>query len=215
MPAGTTSGTTRPAAGDSRAAGPALETPYAVDVARATNHLLTHEQTAAISGGEFRFSSAHTGLHDGRFEAMHGHTYLPTLTLTGVPDAAGMIVDFRVVRAALREAIAPLRSRTLLAGAAGPASPTYDGASVRFTDGVKVYVLPSADVVLLPMSNTSTEQLAAYLLAQVTPAVRSSGVRRVVLELAESPGTTVAVSTTVRGSAGAREGDHGGAGGDR
>lgn len=166
------------------------------------HRLLAGEQTVEISGGDFRFSAAHTGLHDGRFETMHGHTYIPKLTLTGVPDASGMVIDFRVVRAALRKAIAPLRSRTLLAGAAGPATPVYDGKSVRFTDGTKTYVLPAADVVALPMSNTTTEQIAAYLLAQVAPAVVDSGVRLAVLELSESPGTTVTVTTTVRGAAG-------------
>lgn len=174
----------------------------ASDVARSTHRLLAGELTAEISGGEFRFCAAHTGLHGGRFEAMHGHTYLPTLTLTGVPDTAGMIADFRDVRAALRAAIAPLQSRTLLAGAAGAAAPVHDGESVRVTDGNKLYVLPRADVVVLPMSNTTTEQMAAYLLAQVAPTARDAGVRHAKLELTESPGTTVTVATTVRGNTG-------------
>jgi hypothetical protein len=51
---------------------------------------------------------------------------------------------------------------------------------------------------VLPMSNTTTEQIAAYLLAQVAPALTSGGLRHAVLELAESPGTTVTVATTFR-----------------
>lgn len=65
-----------------------------------------------------------------------------------------------------------------------------------------MYVLPRADVVVLPMSNTTTEQIAAYLLAQVAPTARDAGVRHAVLKLAESPGTTVTVATTVRGNTG-------------
>lgn len=202
MPSGTAAAAKAAPVPASQVTGRSPAHPAAANVARATHRLLASEQTVDIGGGDFRFSAAHTGLHDGRFEAMHGHTYLPTLTLTGVPDASGMVVDFRVVRAALREAIAPLRSRTLLAGAAGAAAPVYDGESVRFTDGTKTYVLPAADVVALPMSNTTTEQIAAYLLAQVAPAVVDSGVRLAVLELSESPGTTVTVTTTVRGGAG-------------
>lgn len=179
---------------------PTLETPTnpRTDVAATTQGLLNAEMTVMIGGhgGDFRFSAAHTGLHAGRFEAMHGHTYIPTLTLSGVPDRAGMVADFRAVRAALRSAIAPVRSRTLLAGDAGPASPTRDGDAVRFTDGFKTYVLPADDVVVLPTTNTTTEQIAAYLLAQIAEALRESGVRLAVLELEESPGTTVTVTTT-------------------
>lgn len=169
------------------------------DLVASTRNLLASEMTVVIGGGDFRFSAAHTGLHSGRFEPMHGHTYIPTLTLTGVPDPAGMVADFRAVRAALRSAIAPIRSRTLLAGDAGSAAPVQDGDSVRFTDGIKTYVLPVADVVVLPTSNTTTEQIAAYLLAQVTEILSASDVRRAVLELEESPGTTVTVATTLPG----------------
>lgn len=175
-------------------AGPAKE--VTEQLAKSTQRLLAGPLTIEIGGTDFRFSAAHTGLHSGRFEPMHGHTFIPTLTLTGVPDHAGMVVDFRAVRAALRDAVGPLRSRVLLAGAAGSAAPVYDGESVQLTDGIKTYVLPVPDVVELPMSNTTTEQIAAYLLAQVTPALSSSGLCHAVLELAESPGTTVTVAAT-------------------
>lgn len=94
----------------------------AADVTMSTHRLLAGELTAEIGGGDFRFSAAHTGLHDGRFEAMHGHTYLPTLTLTGVPDPAGMIADFWVVRAALRAARPARRHRCTTVSPSG--SPT-------------------------------------------------------------------------------------------
>lgn len=178
----------------------------ATAVATVAGRLLSGELTVVIGGTDFRFSAAHTGLHGGRFEALHGHTYVPTLTLTGVPDEAGIVVDFRAARVALRTAVDPLRSRTLLAGAAGEAAPVYVSESVRFSDGTKTYVLPVSDVVVLPMSNTTTEQIAAYLLAKIAPALTGSGVRNAQLELAESPGTTVTVATTVRGGA-SRRGD--------
>lgn len=173
----------------------------APDVVTSTHGLLAAEMTVVIGGGDFRFSAAHTGLHGGQFEPMHGHTYIPTLTLSGVPDGAGMVADFRAVRAALRSAIAPVRSRTLVAGDAGSAAPVREADSVRFTDGIKTYVLPADDVVVLPTTNTTTEQIAAYLLAQVAQALSQSGVRLAVLELEESPGTTVTVTTAVPGAA--------------
>jgi 6-pyruvoyl-tetrahydropterin synthase len=67
-----------------------------------------------IGGGEFSFCAAHAGLHDGEFEPLHGHTYSVTLRLTGTPGSDGMVADFGPVKTALREAIAPLRRRTLV-----------------------------------------------------------------------------------------------------
>jgi 6-pyruvoyl-tetrahydropterin synthase len=171
--------------------------------------LLAAEVTVVIGGTDFRFSAAHTGLHDGLFETMHGHTYIPTLTLCGPLDSAGMVADFRVVRSALRDAIAPLRSRILVAGHAGDAAPGREGDSVRLTDGVKTYVLPAVDVAVLPTTNTTTEQIAAQLLAHVAQALADSGVRRAVLELAESPGTCVTVATDLGARAPGRGPDSG------
>lgn len=147
--------------------------------------------TIEIGGADFRFSAAHTGLHGGAFEPLHGHTYVPTLRLTGQAGDDGMVMDFRSVKAAIRAVVDPLRSRTLLAGHAAGVSLVRDDGAVRMAAGEKIYVLPAVDVVVLPVSNTSTEEIAAYLLRQLVPKLH--GARRVELTLSESPGTSATV----------------------
>lgn len=142
-----------------------------------------------IGGATFVFCAAHAGLHDGQFEPLHGHTFTVTVRLHGHLDSAAMLADFQNVKNALAEVIAPLRRRTLM-----PANPP--GGSCRLDDGQVVvecggkrYSLPAEDVTLLPVVNTSTEALAGHLLARLLPRVRSPGIERAELALAETPGT--------------------------
>jgi 6-pyruvoyl-tetrahydropterin synthase len=144
--------------------------------------------------GTFMFSAAHAGLHHGQFEPLHGHTFTVTLRLHGDLDQAGMVCDFSAVKTALAAVIAPLRRRTLM-----PAQPPggrchqHDG-QIVIDCGAKHYSLPADDVVLLPVTNTTTEALAAWLLTQLLPRLHTPGVQLAELTLAEAPDTAATVT---------------------
>lgn len=146
--------------------------------------------TVEVGGDEFGFSAAHAGLHDGLFEPLHGHTFTVTLRLTGTADpASGMLVDFALIKNSLRAAVAPLRRRTLMPGLARATVQVADG-RVTIADGRKRYDLPAGDVVILPLTNTTTEQIAGWLLDRIHPDLSSAvGLRRIELTLAEAPDT--------------------------
>jgi 6-pyruvoyl-tetrahydropterin synthase len=149
-----------------------------------------------IGGGEFRFGAAHAGLHGGQFEPLHGHTFVAGLRLYGSRDpVSGMLVDFAAVKDALRAAIAPVRRRTLMpAGGAGVRVHTFQG-RVVVEDGHRRFDLPAADVVLLPVSNTTTEEIAGWLLGRTLAGLgEAGGLCRAELVLAEAPGVA-AVAT--------------------
>jgi 6-pyruvoyl-tetrahydropterin synthase len=154
-----------------------------------------------VGGGEFTFSAAHMSLHGGRFEALHGHTFTAVLRLSGAPDpATGILVDFTEVKAALREAIRPLRRRTVLPADA-PQVSVCDGGRVVADDGHKRYDLPAEDVTLLPVPNTTTEAIAGWLAAQVLPRLpEPARLRRVELVLSEAPDTAATVVAVLPGS---------------
>jgi 6-pyruvoyl-tetrahydropterin synthase len=144
--------------------------------------------------GKFAFSAAHAGLHDGEFEPLHGHSFAVTVRLHGDPDDAGMICDFGTFKAALAAVIAPLRRRTLMpARPPGGRSWCQDGQAV-IECGAKRYALPAGDVVLLPVVNTTTEAIAAWLLRQLMPLLDAPAVRLVELTLAESSDASVTVT---------------------
>ena len=145
-------------------------------------------------GGPFAFSAAHAGLHGGQFEPLHGHSFTVTLRLHGEPDETGMVCDFTGVKQALAAAIAPLKRRTLMPAALPGGRCEREGSQVVIECGDSFYSLPARDVVLLPVPNTTTEQLAGWLLAQVMPALAAPGVRLAELVLAEASDTSATVS---------------------
>lgn len=150
--------------------------------------------------GTFAFSAAHAGLHGGEFEPLHGHSFTVTLCLHGMPDDSGMICDFTGVKKALASAIAPLKRRTLMP-ASSPACRDYrEGSQVVIECGSKLYSLPADDVVLLPVTNTTTEAIAGWLLEQVLPALSVPELHRAELTLAEASDTCATAAVDLAGA---------------
>jgi 6-pyruvoyl-tetrahydropterin synthase len=154
--------------------------------------------TIEIGGCPFEFSAAHAGLHDGQFEPLHGHTYTAGLRLHGDLGAAGMVTDFTLIKKELREAIAPLRRRTLM-----PEHPP--GGSCRFEDGQVLiecgptrFSFPAGHVALLPVVSTTTEAIAGWLLAQILPHLAGEpGLTSAELTLAEAADTSATVTAAL------------------
>jgi 6-pyruvoyl-tetrahydropterin synthase len=146
--------------------------------------------TVEVGRGELGFSAAHAGLHNGEFESLHGHTFQVILRLSGIPADDGMLIEFGEVKAALREAIAPLRRRTMMPGRAPEVLITSENNILSIVAGRKQYVLPAEDVVVLPLVNTTTEALTGYLLERVLPYLHGYGLTTVELEVSEAPDTS-------------------------
>lgn len=151
--------------------------------------------TIEIEGGQFAFSAAHAGLHDGKFEPLHGHTFTVTLRLVGELDGTGMLTDFHLVKQALAEVIAPLKRRTLMPAKAAGITCWHEDGQVFIEGGGKRFSLPSRDVSLLPVVNTSTEAIAAHLADLLLPYLRDEpGIRRIELTLAEAADTAATIT---------------------
>ena len=144
--------------------------------------------------GKFAFSAAHAGLHDGEFEPLHDHSFTVTLRLHGEQDDAGMVCDFTAAKNALAAVIAPLRRRTLMPARLAGGRCEQDGGQVVIEYGDKLYSLPAGDVMLLPVTNTTTEQIAGWLLGELVPALTAPGLRLAELVLAEAPDTAATVT---------------------
>ncbi|SRR5216683_1430760 len=156
--------------------------------------------TIEIGGEPFAFSAAHASLHGGEFEPLHGHTFTLTLRLHGEAGEDGMIADFRLIKKALAEVIAPLRRRTLMPADAPGVSSWHEDGQVLIVGGARRFSLPAADVVMLPLVNTTTEAIAAHLASQFVPYVRDEpGVGAVELTLAEAAGTAATITVGLSG----------------
>ncbi len=156
---------------------------------------------ARVGGPGWDFNAAHAGLHGGVFEPLHGHTYQVTLAAYGQPDEAGMVVDFGVLKQLLREVLAPLKRRTLIAARTpGVTIERPDGNRVRVRGCGADFSLPGSWVQLLPIAGTSTEALATYLVVELERLTTSAcpAIDRLELTLAESAECAATVLAVLR-----------------
>ncbi|MDQ4102769.1 MAG: 6-carboxytetrahydropterin synthase [Actinomycetota bacterium] len=143
-----------------------------------------------MARAEFGFYAAHIALYKGEVEPLHGHTFQVALRVSGEPDISGMVAEFNEIKPAMRDAVAPLRRRTLIPGQAPELQITPNNDSLSITCGRKKYLLPAEDVTILPLVNTTLEALAGYLLSQVLPQLKRAGLVAAELEISELPGTS-------------------------
>ncbi len=146
--------------------------------------------TLEMARADFGFYAAHIALYRGEVEPLHGHTFQVSLRVSGEPDTSGTVADFSDIKPAMRDAVAPLRRRTLVPGQASELRITPKNDSLSIAAGRKRYLLPVEDVTILPLVNTTLEALAGYLLGRVLPQLHRAGLVAVELEISELPGTS-------------------------
>ena len=112
----------------------------------------------------FKFSAAHFLIFpDGSAERLHGHNYRVFCELDGSLSEHGLVIDFKVVKPVVRELCDRLDEHFLLP-AEHPGiqwGERDDGVlELRYRDAY--YAMPRGDVIVLPINNTSSENLAAW-----------------------------------------------------
>lgn len=135
------------------------------------------------------FMAAHFNCLDGGRELLHGHNYTAGVVARGAVRSDGAIVDFALLKDALRAECAVLDHRMLV-----PTTSTEVAVeqlpdahvSVVYRDGSR-FLFPAGDCVLLPIPNATCEALAGHLLGRVRARL---GEMPVVLEVSveEAPG---------------------------
>lgn len=157
--------------------------------------------TLHLAKQNFKFSAAHFLIFDAeRAEKLHGHNYQVTVDLEVPPEAdlatSGFFVDFNVFKSEIKAAVDEWDEHILLPSKQADMKFTQSGPSleVRFRD--RYYVFPANEVILLPVTNTSVEQLSRLLAERFYAAFRTHGVHRVRVSVEETRGQG---SSTVAG----------------
>lgn len=117
-----------------------------------------------VAKEDFRFNAAHFVLHQGGREKLHGHNYHVSLSCEGTINSDGYVVDFSLLKAAVRHVCAHLHERFLLPTRCEHLTHVVSEDSVHMTlrDGAH-FMFPREDVVLLPIRNSTCEELALYV----------------------------------------------------
>ncbi len=149
--------------------------------------------TLHLAKQNFKFSAAHFLIFDElRAERLHGHNYQVKVDLTFSRSekmaSQGYLVDFNVFKTAIKARLDQWDEVVLLPALQKEMQITESGASleVRFRD--RFYVFPKMEVVLLPLTNTSTEQLSRILAEDFFTIFKSYGVTRVRVTVEETRG---------------------------
>lgn len=142
----------------------------------------TESWSIKIDKDYLKFSAAHFLIFpDGTAERLHGHNYKVFVAIRSALDAHGLVLNFKQIKPLIKSVLDELDERWLVPGR-HPVLRVEQRpglVEVRYRD--RYYAAPPEDVLVLPIGNTSAENLAAHvgrqLLARIAsafPAVRIS-----------------------------------------
>lgn len=132
--------------------------------------------SVSIGKEQLRFTAAHFIAFRGFREPLHGHTYRVAVTVSGPVGADGYVVDFLVLKRIAEEECDKLHFATLLPERSDCLMIRTDGESVEVDceDGAR-FRFPRADVRLLPIVHSSSEEIAQYLIARLRAGLTEAG----------------------------------------
>lgn len=141
-----------------------------------------------------KFSAAHFLIFpDGSAERLHGHNYRIYVAVEGALTEHGLVMDFKRVKPVVKELADELDEHWLVPGRHPVLRwrETGDGAiEVRYQE--RLYLAPRADVIVLPINNTSAENLAGWLGQELLRRLRErfpdADIRAAWVAVEETPG---------------------------
>jgi len=113
---------------------------------------------------KIRFSAAHVIPEYEKCGRLHGHSYAIHARLHGSQDEKGIIIDFSIAKKILRTIANDLDHKVLIPNESTVVTTKQSNQSIELQSLGKTYVFPASDCVLLPISSSSAEHLAEYVL---------------------------------------------------
>ena len=124
-----------------------------------------------LSRDYLTFSCAHFVIGENFYEPLHGHNYKILINVNGTQGKDNMVIDFHDIKKILKPFIDSLDHYVLV-----PSNNKFleitekdEQVIIKIPHLDKEYELPKSDVVLLPIENTTVEEISHYfvkLLAQ-------------------------------------------------
>ncbi len=154
----------------------------------------TESWSILVEKDYLKFSAAHFLIFpDGTAERLHGHNYKVFVELHTELDEHGLVVNFKEIKPLVRALCDELDEHLLLPGEHPvlTAEPMDDGTTeIRYRE--RWYRIPTDEVIVLPISNSSAENLAAWfgrtLRERMRPIWPDLAVRSLSVGVEETPG---------------------------
>ena len=123
-----------------------------------------------------KFSAAHFLIFDdGTAERLHGHNYRVAVELDTPRMNHGMVIDFKRIKPLVTAIIEPLDERLVIPGLHPDLTChaiAADETEIRY--GKRRYVVPTEEVCVLPILNSSSENFAEWIASRLLDAVRTT-----------------------------------------
>lgn len=144
----------------------------------------------SVERNTLRFAAAHFATFEGTCEPLHGHNYDVIVEVEGELADDGWVIDFGALKAIAREICGELDHKFLLQRDS-TALQIDEGMSnwkVRFQE--RGWVFPKSDVLPLPITNSTVEQLARWFVARLRERLgeRSANLTSITVGIEEMPG---------------------------
>ncbi len=150
----------------------------------------------------FKFSSAHFLIFDEKSaEKLHGHNYQVTVDIQ-VPSGAdlgaqGYFVDFNVFKTAIKARLDIWDEMVLLPAKHPEMKITQKSPSLEVRFRERFYVFPENEVHLLPVTNTSVEQLSRLLAQDFSQEFAKYKIASLSVKVEETQGQAASTSITL------------------
>lgn len=141
----------------------------------------------------FKFSVAHFLIFDEKHaERLHGHNYMVQVKV-GLPDESqyrqkGYFLDFNDFKKFIKQQCDVLDEHIVLPKLHPDIQVKVEGDSMRVHFRERKYMFPVSEVHLLPMTNTSVEQLSKYLCEIIFNHFAKSGIEFLEVLVEETAG---------------------------
>ena len=147
----------------------------------------------SIEKDYLKFSAAHFLIFpDGSAERLHGHNYKVYVDVHTDLNEHGLVVNFKEIKPLVREVCDELDEHLLIPGEHPVLTAARVGAQMEIRYRERRYLIPAEEVIVLPIGNTSAENLAAWfgrtLRERMTAKWASLRVRRLSIGIEETPG---------------------------
>lgn len=117
----------------------------------------------SIQKDYLKFSAAHFLIFpDGSAERLHGHNYKVFVDLHTELDAHGLVVNFQEIKPMVRKLCNELDEHLLIPGEHPVLTAEVKGEHYEIRYRERFYMVPKEEVIVLPISNSSAENLAAW-----------------------------------------------------
>lgn len=154
----------------------------------------TESWSIQVEKDYLKFSAAHFLIFpDGTAERLHGHNYKVYVELHTALDQHGLVVNFKEIKPIIRGLCDELDEHLLIPGrhpVLTAVETTAGAIEIRYRE--RRYLIPVEEVIVLPISNSSAENLAAWLGRELRERMRRSWpdlrVQRLSVGIEETPG---------------------------